>query len=223
MSLHLSGLRTDHVKDRLDHETLAIGRECVNRFSGHSSHRRKQALGLSGDFVQHALRNPLVKGEKTSFQKEKGRKMNSLIQFKKIPTLKKLMLALLIAAVVNVPAAEAILIPLPGGGLQSGVTYIFRINADVSDVTVMLQAVVRNRLELEETATVPAGSSIDLPFTIPPRASQVILVLDPAIIGSDPQFFGDVTATILDQNLVPIIPSLTFADPHIEVVCEIVP
>ena len=82
---------------------------------------------------------------------------------------------------------------------------------------------VRNRLELEETATVPAGSSIDLPFTIPPRASQVILVLDPAIIGSDPQFFGDVTATILDQNLVPIIPSLTFADPHIEVVCEIVP
>jgi len=29
--------------------------------------------------------------------------------------------------------------------------------------------------------------------------------------------------TILDQNLVPIIPSLTFADPHIEVVCEVVP
>ena len=137
--------------------------------------------------------------------------------------MKKLMLALLIAAVISVPAAEAILIPLPVGGLQAGVPYIFRISANVTDVAVMLQAVVRNRLELEETTTVPAGNSIDLPFTIPSRASQVILVLDPAMIGSDPQFFGDVTVTILDQNLIPIIPSLTFADPHIEVVCEVVP
>jgi hypothetical protein len=138
-------------------------------------------------------------------------------------TIKKLTLALLIAAVINVPAAEAILIPLPGGGLQSGVSYIFRISANVTDVAVMLQAVVRSRLELEETATVPAGSSIDLPFTIPSRASQVILVLDPAMIGSDPQFFGDITLTILDQNLIPIIPSLTFADPHIEAVFEVIP
>ena len=138
-------------------------------------------------------------------------------------TIKKLTLALLIAAVINVPVAEAILIPLPGGGLQSSVPYIFRISANVSDVALMLQAVVRNRLELEETATVPAGSSVDLLFTIPPHASQVILVLDPAMVGFDPQFFGDVTVTILDQNLLPIIPSLTFADPHIEVVCEVVP
>ena len=149
--------------------------------------------------------------------------MNSLIQFKKIRTVKRLVLALLVAAVVNVPASEAILIPLPGGGLQSSVPYIFRISANVTDVAVMLQAVVRNRLELEETTTVPAGNSIDLPFTIPSRASQVILVLDPAMIGSDPQSFGDVTVTILDQNLVPIIPALTFTDPHIEVVCEVVP
>ena len=138
-------------------------------------------------------------------------------------TIKKLTLALLIGAVINVPAAEAILVPLPEGGLQSGVPYVFRISANTSDVAVTLQAVVRNRLELEETATVPAGNSIDFPFTIPSRASQLILVLDPAMIGSDPQFFGDVTVTILDQNLVPIIPSLTFADPHIEVVCEVVP
>jgi hypothetical protein len=46
----------------------------------------------------------------------------------------------------------------------------------------------------------------------------VILVLDAAMIGFNPQFFGDLTMTILNQNLVPIIPSLTFADPHIEVV-----
>ena len=104
---------------------------------------------------------------------------------------------LVVAAVMNVPAAEAILIPLPGGGLQSGVPYTFRISASVTDIAVMLQAVVRNRLELEETATAPAGSSIDLPFTIPSRDSQVILVLDPAMIGTDPQFFGDVTLTIL--------------------------
>ena len=149
--------------------------------------------------------------------------MNSLIQFKKIRTMKKLMLALLIAAVVNVPAAEGILIPLPGGGLQSSVPYIFRINANVADVAVMLHALLRNRLELEETLMVPAGATVNLQFTIPSRASQVILVLDPGMIGSDPQFFGDVTVTILDQNLVPISPPSTFTDPHIEVVCEVEP
>ena len=149
--------------------------------------------------------------------------MNSAIQFKKLSVLTKLTLALIIAAVVNVPAAEAILIPLPGGGLQSGVPYIFRISADVTDVAVMLKAVVRGRLELEETPIVPAGASVDLPFTISSRASQVILVLDPAMIGFDPQFFGDVTVTIFDQNLNPIIPSLTFTDPHIEMVCEVAP
>ena len=149
--------------------------------------------------------------------------MNSLIQFQKIRTVKKMMLALLVAAVVNVPAAKAILIPLPGGGLQAGVPYIFRISANVSDVAVMLDVLLRNRLELEESLMVPAGDSVDLPFTIPSRSSQLILVLDPGMIGSDPQFFGDVTLTILDQNLVPIIPSLTFTDPHIEVVCGVVP
>jgi len=149
--------------------------------------------------------------------------MNSLIQFQKIRTVKKMMLALLVAAVVNVPAAKAILIPLPGGGLQAGVPYIFRISANVSDVAVMLDVLLRNRLELEESLMVPAGDSVDLPFTIPSRSSQLILVLDPGMIGSDPQFFGDVTLTILDQNLVPIIPPLTFTDPHIEVVCGVVP
>jgi len=139
------------------------------------------------------------------------------------PTIKKLTLALLIGAVINVPAAEAILVPLPGDGLQSGVPYVFRISANTSDVAVTLQALLRNRLELEQTLLLPAGATVDLPFTIPSRASQVILVLDPAMIGFDPQFFGDVTVTILDQNLVPIIPSLTFTDSHIEVVCEVVP
>ena len=137
--------------------------------------------------------------------------------------MKKFILALLIAAVISVPAAEAILIPLPGGGLQAGVPYIFRISANVTDVAVMLQALVRNRIELQQTLMVPAGASVDLPFTIPSRANEVILVLDPAMIGSDPQFFGDVTVTILDQNLNPIIPILTFTDPHIEAVCEVVP
>jgi hypothetical protein len=163
-----------------------------------------------------------MKGENIIPERER-KKMNSPIQFKKLPILKKLTLALIIAAVVNVPAAEVILIPLPGGGLQSGVPYIFRISANVTDVVVMLKVVVRGRLELEETPMVPAGASVDLRFTVPSRASQVILALDPAMIGSDPQFFGDVTVTILDQNLVPIIPALTFTDPHIEAVCEVAP
>jgi len=114
--------------------------------------------------------------------------MNSLIQFQKIRTVKKMMLALLVAAVVNVPAAKAILISLPGGGLQAGVPYIFRISANVSDVAVMLDVLLRNRLELEESLMVPAGDSVDLPFTIPSRSSQLILVLDPGMIGFDPQF-----------------------------------
>jgi hypothetical protein len=149
--------------------------------------------------------------------------MSALIQFKIMRTVKKLMLALLVAAVVNVPAAEAILIPLPAGGLQSGVPYIFRISANITDVAVKVVALVRNRLDLEQTLNVPAGATVDLPFTIPSRTSQVILVLDPAMVKFDPQFFGDVTVTILDQNLVPIIPSLTFTDPHIEAVCEVAP
>jgi len=149
--------------------------------------------------------------------------MNSLIQFKKIPMMKKLTLALVIAAVINIPVAEAILIPLPDGGLQSGVPYIFRVSANAADIAVKLHAVVRNRLELEQTLTVSAGTTVDLNFTIPSRASQVVLVLDPAMIGFDPEFFGDVTLTILDQNLVPIIPSLPFTGPHIEAVCQVRP
>jgi hypothetical protein len=149
--------------------------------------------------------------------------MSALIQFKIMRTVKKLMLALLVAAVVNVPAAEAILIPLPAGGLQSGVPYIFRISANITDVAVKVEALVRNRLDVEQALNVPAGATVDLLFTIPSRTSQVILVLDPAMVGFDAQFFGDVTVTILDQNLVPIIPSLTFTDPHIEAVCEVAP
>jgi len=85
----------------------------------------------------------------------------------------------------------------------------------------MLQAVVRNRLELEETATVSAGSSIDLVFAIPSRDSRVILVLDPVLPG------GQVTVTVLDQNGATVIPPITFNDstdhPHIEVVYEVAP
>ena len=148
--------------------------------------------------------------------------MNSLIQFNKIQTVKKVMLALVIAAVLNVPAAQAILIPLPGNGLQSG--YTLRIQGGSGDSAVMLEAVVRSRLEVEETLTVPAGTTVDLLVTIPSRASRVILVLDPAMIGFDPTQFSDVTVTILDQNLNPVIPSLIFTtDPHIELAFEVAP
>lgn len=87
----------------------------------------------------------------------------------------------------------------------------------------MLQAGVRNRLELEETVTVPPGSSVDLAFTIPSRASRVILVLDPVLVG------GQVIVTVRDQNDNTVIPPRTFTsptdelDPHIEVVYEVAP
>jgi len=110
--------------------------------------------------------------------------------------MKKLTLALLVAAALNTPPAEAIFIPLslqPGGPLHTGVSYTFRLGDAAGGTAVMLQAVVRNRLELEETATVSAGSSIDLVFAIPSRDSRVILVLDPVLPG------GQVTVTVLDN------------------------
>src|SRR6266700_822191 len=138
-------------------------------------------------------------------------------------TMKKLTLALLIAAALNTPTAEAVFFPLslqPGGPLQPGGTYIFRIADAAGGTAVMLQAVVRNRLELEETGTVPTGSSIELVFTIPSRASRVILVLDPVLPG------GQVTVTVFDQNGT-VIPPMTFNDftdhSHIEVVYEVAP
>jgi hypothetical protein len=153
--------------------------------------------------------------------------MNSLIQFKNIRTMKKLTLALLIAAVVNVPAAQAVFIPLslqPGGPLHAGVPYTFRIADAANGTAVMLQAVVRGRLELEETLTVPTGSLVDLVFTIPSRASRVILVLDLV------EEHGEVTATVLDQDGATVIPPRTFSfsmstdsDPHVEVVYEVAP
>ena len=133
-------------------------------------------------------------------------------------TIKKLTLVLLIAAALNTPPAEAVLIL---SSLQAGVSYTFRVGDAAGGTAVMLQAVVRNRLELEETATVSAGSSIDLVFAIPSRDSRVILVLDPVLPG------GQVTVTVLDQNGATVIPPITFNDstdhPHIEVVYEVAP
>lgn len=138
--------------------------------------------------------------------------------------MKKLTLALLIAIVVNVPSANGIFIPLslqPGGPLQAGSPYTFRIGDAGLGIAVMVQAVVRGRLELEDTLTVPAGSSVDFALTIPSRASRVILVLDPVLSG------GLSTVTVLDQNGNTVIPPMTFSDatdhPHIEIVYEVAP
>jgi hypothetical protein len=165
---------------------------------------------------------------------KKGRTMNPLTQFKKIPVLRLRIARNLVAliALIVVPAAEAVFFPLslqPGGPLQAGRQYVF----GVSDATmgggtaVMLQAVVRGRLELKETLTVPSGSSVDLGFTIPSRASQVILVLDPVFPGFQSEVESDVGVVVLDQNGGTIIPPFTFRDfthhPHIEIVYEVAP
>ena len=92
---------------------------------------------------------------------------------------------------------------------------------------VMLQAVVRGRLELEETLTVPSGSSVDLVFTIPSRTSQVILVLDPVFPGFQSEVESDVGVVVLDHNGGTVIPPFTFGDfthhTHIEIVYEVAP
>ena len=115
---------------------------------------------------------------------------------------------MLVAVILNVPAGKAVFVPLnlqPGGPLRTGVPYVFRVADAGNGTAVMLQAVVRNRLELEETWTVPAGSSVDLGFTIPSRASRVILVLDLV------EEHGEVTVTVLDQFGNTVIPPRTFS------------
>lgn len=126
---------------------------------------------------------------------------------------------MLLAAALNTSVVEAVFIPL--GPLHAGVPYVFRIGDAAGGTAVMLQAVVRNRLELEETVTVPPGSSVDLAFTIPSRASRVNLVLDLVLN-------GEVTLTVLDQNGNTVIPPRMFSfstdpDPHLEVVYEVAP
>ena len=89
--------------------------------------------------------------------------------------MKKLTLALLVAAALNTPPAEAIFIPLslqPGGPLHTGVSYTFRLGDAAGGTAVMLQAVVRGRLELEETLTVPSGSGVDLVPRFPPGPAE---------------------------------------------------
>src|SRR2546430_4298589 len=96
--------------------------------------------------------------------------------------MKKLTLALLVAAALNPPPAEAIFIPLslqPGGPLHTGVSYTFRLGDAAGGTAVMLQAVVRNRLELEETATVSAGRSTGLVVSGPTRGSPRELLPHP--------------------------------------------
>jgi len=140
-------------------------------------------------------------------------------------TMKKLTLMLLVAAMLNTPAAEAVFIPLslqPGGPLHAGVSYVFRIGDAADGTAVMLQAVIRGRLELEEVVAVPSGELVDLDFTIPSRASRVILVLDLV------EEHGEVTVTVLDQIGNTVIPPRTFSlsastdpDPHVEIVYEV--
>jgi hypothetical protein len=146
--------------------------------------------------------------------------------------MKSLTLALLIAAVANIPAAEAVFFPLsvqPGGPLRAGLPYTFRISPAtvVGDTAVMLQAVVRGRLELDATAMVAAGNVVDLVFTIPSRASRVILVLDPVSPGFDSQVESQVGVVVLDQIGNTVIAPFTFRDftdhPHIEIGYEVAP
>jgi hypothetical protein len=97
-----------------------------------------------------------------------------------------------------------------------------RIVDAVDGTAVMLQAVIRNRSELQETVAVPSGQLVDLAFTIPSRANRVILVLDLV------EEHGEVTVTVLDQIGKTVIPPRTFSlsvstdpDPHVEIVYDV--
>ena len=78
--------------------------------------------------------------------------------------MKKPTLMLLVAAMLNSPVAEAVFIPLslqPGGPLHTGVPYAFQVGDAANGTAATLHAVVRGRLELEESLTVPSGSSVN--------------------------------------------------------------
>src|SRR5689334_12650284 len=115
----------------------------------------------------------------------------------------KLILAVLAAAAVAAAQAEAL---YHDAVLRPGAAYTFRIGDGRTGTQVRLQSITRGRLDLEDTRVVGAGATADVPFTVPARATRVLLVLD---MKCAPVSCGDATLTVLDASGNPVAPAVT--------------
>jgi hypothetical protein len=125
--------------------------------------------------------------------------------------MKKVILAVLVAAIVGVPRAQALYYDAV---LQTGATYTFRIGDGSFGAQLTLLSIIRGRLELQDSQLVFPGTTLDVPFTVPARATRVVLVLD---LKCSTTTCGDATLTVLDQNDNPIAPTVTSHGDHFEV------
>jgi hypothetical protein len=123
---------------------------------------------------------------------------------------KKLIAAVLASGALSVPRAQAL---YHDAALQTGATYTFRIGDGSFGAQLTLLSITRGRLELEDSRLVPPGTAVDVPFTVPARATRVVLVLDLKCSTT----CGDATLTVLDQNNNPIAPTVTSHGDHFEV------
>jgi hypothetical protein len=111
----------------------------------------------------------------------------------------------------RVPRAQALYYEAP---LQTGATYTFRIGDGTFGTQLTLLSITRGRLELEDSRLVPPGTAVDVPFTVPARATRIVLVLD---LKCSTTTCGDATLTVLDLNSAPIAPTVTSHGDHFEV------
>jgi hypothetical protein len=120
--------------------------------------------------------------------------------------MKKLMFALVTAALLNGPTAKAEYI----GTFTAGSSYSFEVATNASVTTaVTFMSVVRGRLQIDEVITVNGS----LPATntpVPTRAERVILLIDTR---------GGSTLIRLNGG----VPQEVFANPEARVVADVVP
>jgi len=129
----------------------------------------------------------------------------------------RLILAVLAATAVGAAQADAL---YHDAVLRPGAGYTFRIGDGRTGTQVRLQSITRGRLDLEDTRVVVAGATADVPFTVPARATRVLLVLD---VKCTPVSCGDATVTVLDANGNPIAPAVTSDGSHFEAGFDVAP
>jgi hypothetical protein len=125
--------------------------------------------------------------------------------------MKKKLIAAVVSTTLGVPRAQAL---YHDATLQTGATYTFRIGDGTFGAQLTLLSITRGRLELEDSRLVFPGTTLDVSFTVPARATRVVLVLD---LKCSTTTCGDATLTVLDQNNAPIAPTVTSHGDHFEV------
>jgi hypothetical protein len=133
---------------------------------------------------------------------------------------KKLILAVVGAAALGVPRAEAVYY---GRRLHEGGAYTFRINdATVAGHAATLLSVTRGRLEVEDVRAAAPAEGVEIPFTVAPRATRIILALDIACTLAG-VCDGQVTVNVVDANGNTVLPPVTITDLHQEIVLDVAP